>query len=72
MKDNGAAARVMTARRIAGSSRFVVLVLLVGLAVLAPVEFAAGHELIRPEMLFLLGVSSGGLALGIWARNAPR
>jgi hypothetical protein len=57
-------------RRLAGGSRFLVLVLFVSLAVLAPVEFAPGHELIRPEMLFLLGVSSGGLALGMWARNA--
>jgi hypothetical protein len=63
---------VTTARRIAGASRCVVLLLLVGLAVLAPVEFAPGHELVRPEMLLLLGLSSGGLALGMWARNARR
>jgi hypothetical protein len=37
--------------------------------VLAPVEFAAGEELVRPDTLFLLGLSCGALALAMWARN---
>ena len=52
-----------------GGSRGLALVASVSAAVLAPIEFVPGEELVRPEMLLLLGLSCAGLALGMWARN---
>lgn len=48
---------------------YVTLVASIAVAVLMPIEFEPGWELIQPDLLFLLGVSCAGLALGHWARD---
>ena len=59
----------MTSMWRSRSSRGLTLAASVTIAVLAPVEIVFGEELVRPDMLFLLGLSSGGLALGLWSRT---